>query len=86
MESITEMKQPSCSFLWNGKGDEIKRNVIIADYTVGELRMLNMASFNKALKFTWIENIWAKIITENGKFSLTWNPILTERDLPSQAI
>ena len=54
-KAITEITQLFYNFLWNGKGDKIKRNVILADYTDGGLRMLDIASFNKALKFTWIK-------------------------------
>ena len=41
-------------FLWNNKGDKIKRNVIIQIYGNGGLRMLDITSFNKALKSVWI--------------------------------
>ena len=41
-------------FLWNGKGDKIKRNVITQNYGNGGLRMIDIASFNKALKSVWI--------------------------------
>ena len=33
------------NFLWNGKGDKIKRNVIIRDYPDGGLKMLDIISF-----------------------------------------
>ena len=54
-KAITEINQLFYIFLWNGKGDKIKRNVIIADYTDEELRMLDIVSFNKVCKFTWIK-------------------------------
>ena len=38
------------NFLWNGKGDKIKRNTMIRDYSEGGLRMIDLISFNKALK------------------------------------
>ena len=41
------------NFLWNGKGDKIKRNTMISDYSEGGLRMIDLISFNKALKSTW---------------------------------
>ena len=37
-------------FLWNNKGDKIKRSTIIQNYANGGLRMIDIASFNKALK------------------------------------
>jgi len=36
-------------FLWNNKGDKIKRNVITQNYGNGELGTIDIASFNKAL-------------------------------------
>ena len=36
-------------FLWNRKGDKIKRNVIIQNYGNGGLKMNDIASFNKAM-------------------------------------
>ena len=41
-------------FLWNSKGDKIKRNVITQNCGNGELRMIDISSFNKALKSVWI--------------------------------
>ena len=50
-------------FLWNSKGDKIKRNVIIQNYGNGGLRMIDIASFNKALKSVWI----IKYLDESNK-------------------
>jgi len=36
-------------FLWNNKGDKIKRNVITQNYGNGGLGTIDIASFNKAL-------------------------------------
>ena len=43
------------NFLWNGKGDKIKRNVMINNYSQGGLKMIDILSFNKSLKATWIK-------------------------------
>ena len=44
------------NFLWNGKGDKIKRNTMISDYSEGGLRMIDLIiSFNKALNSTWVK-------------------------------
>ena len=43
------------SFLWNGKSDKIKRKVMINDPCDVGLRMIDLISFNKSLKTTWIE-------------------------------
>ena len=43
------------NFLWNDKGDKIKRNILINDYSEGGLKMIDIASFNRSLKATWIK-------------------------------
>ena len=43
------------SFLWSGKGDKIKRDVMISDYKNGGLRMIDIKSFDKTLKSTWVK-------------------------------
>ena len=48
-------------FLWNS---EVKRNVITQDYgNGGLLKMIDIASFNKALKSVWIR----KYLDESNK-------------------
>ena len=42
-------------FLWSGRSDKIKRDVMISDYKNGGLRMIDIKSFNKALKSTWVK-------------------------------
>ena len=41
-------------FLWNNKGDKIKRTVLINEYENGGLKMVDLSFFNKSLKTTWI--------------------------------
>ena len=43
------------NFLWNDKGDKIKRKVMINDYSEGGLKMIDIASFNGSLKATGIK-------------------------------
>ena len=50
-------------FLWNSKGDKIKRNVITQNYGNGGLRMIDIKPFNKALKCVWIR----KYLDESNK-------------------
>ena len=42
------------NFLWNDKGDKIKRNIMILVLRRG-LKMIDIASFNQSLKATWIK-------------------------------
>ena len=48
--SATEQNNlSSISILWSGKGDKIKRNVMIGDYSAERgLKMIDLESFNKA--------------------------------------
>ena len=45
-------------FLWNDKGDKIKKNVMIQNFAEGGLKMIDTTSFNKALKTVWIKRIF----------------------------
>lgn len=52
---ITEISQVFFEFIWNGKRDKVKRNTINMDYKEGGLKMLDLESFNKALKAIWMK-------------------------------
>ena len=52
-EAIKEINTIFYKFLWNDKGDKIKRKIMINDYSEGGLKMIDIASFNKSLKATW---------------------------------
>ena len=54
-KAIEEIDRLFYDFLWSGRGDKIKRNTMIRDYSEGGLKMLDIASFNKALKIVWIK-------------------------------
>ena len=44
-------------FVWNDKPDKVKRKTLIADYSQGELRMLDIGSFFKAQKVMWAKRL-----------------------------
>ena len=52
---LKELRKSLFNFLWSSKGDKIKRNVMIGDYSDGGLKMIDLKSFNKALKSTWVK-------------------------------
>ena len=52
---IKEINKLFFNFLWNDKKDKIKRSVMINDYPEGGLNMIDISSFNKSLKATWIK-------------------------------
>ena len=53
--SLDEINNMFYSFLWSGRGDKIKPDIMISDYKNGGLRMTDIKSFNKALKSTWVQ-------------------------------
>jgi len=53
-KSLKETNNLFFKFLWDNKGDKIKRTEIIADYQDGRQKMLDIIEFNKALKVSWI--------------------------------
>ena len=61
---IKQINNLSFAFLWNSKADKIKRNVIAQNYGNKGLRMIDIASFNKALKSVWIR----KYLDESNKW------------------
>ena len=52
---IKEINNMFFNFLWNNKGDKIKRSVMINNYENGGLKMVDISSFNKSLKTTWVK-------------------------------
>ena len=63
---INEINTLFYQFLWNGKGDDIKRKIMINDYCEGGLKMIDLISFNKSLKTSWIQRYLDS--TNNGKW------------------
>ena len=45
-KAIKEVNKLFFSFLWNGKGDKIKRNTIINDYSNGGFKMIDIDSYS----------------------------------------
>ena len=63
-------------FLWDGKGDKIKRTTMINNYAKGGLKMLDIQRFNESLKLKWIQGY---LNEENeGKWKLFFWPLLRE--------
>jgi len=65
---LKEIHQLLYNFLWDGRGDKIKRSVILNEYKDGGLKMLDIRSFNHALKLKWVKNILMTTIKQNGNF------------------
>ena len=45
------------NFLWDGKPEKINRKVIIQDYSMGGLKMIEIESYINSLKAKWIKRI-----------------------------
>lgn len=54
---ISELQKTFFNFLWDGKPDKIKRNVMYSDYINGGLRFPHILTFCNALKMAWIKKI-----------------------------
>ena len=63
---VKEINDIFYSFLWNNKGDKIKQSVMINNYESGGLKMIDISSFNKSLKTTWIKKYLDK--SNRGKW------------------
>ena len=53
-KSLKEINDLFYKFLWDGKRDKIKCSEMIADYSDGGQKMLDIMAFNKSLKIVWI--------------------------------
>ena len=69
--AIKEINDMFYHFLWNGKGDKIKRKVIINEPEYGGLKMIDLCSFNKSLKTTWVKKYLDT--TNHGKWKFLFD-------------
>lgn len=67
-QAIRKINNAFYLFLWDGKPDKIKRNIMINEYNNGGLKMIDLFSFNKSLKTIWIKKYLDK--TNLGKWKL----------------
>ena len=58
---LTNINNILFSFLWDNKPDNIKRKKVCQDYSDGGLKMLNIFSFEKALKVNWVKRDYWKL-------------------------
>lgn len=78
-KTVKELEKSFHRFLWNGKKGNVKHSTLILDYNEGGLKMLDITSFIKSLKATWVKRllntkgIWQDLASniigvENTKF------------------
>ena len=63
-EVIPDVQRRLFKFLWNNKQDKIKRTSLYQDFEKGGLRMPDIQTVNKALKFAWIP----RLLRTGGQF------------------
>ena len=73
---IKEINALLYDFLWDNKGDKIKRTEMINDYSKGGLKMIDIASFNQALKMKWVKSYLDD--QDTGKWKLFFNHRLAQ--------
>ena len=69
-DTLREVNNLLYNFLWDGKGDKIKRTVMVNDYENGGLKMLDIFTFNKLLKVSWLHKFFDKSNKGNWKLIL----------------
>jgi hypothetical protein len=52
-----EIEKKCFKFIWNGKPDKVKRNLIINSYERGGLQMIDIKSYCIVLKATWVSRL-----------------------------
>ena len=57
LEIISEIQLEFFIFLWSGKSDKIKRNILIGDFSQGGIQMPHILLFCHALKFSWVKKL-----------------------------
>ena len=80
--AISEVNTLFFKFLWDGKGDKIKRDIMLSDYEDGSIRMIDIRLFIQALKLSWVKKYLDK--GNEAKWKLFFNVQL--RDLSGDII
>ena len=71
--AIDEVNTLFFKFLWDGKGDKIKRDIMISEYEDGGVKMIDIRLFTQALKLSWVKKYLDKGNEANGSFSSMYN-------------
>ena len=75
---LKEIHQILYNFLWDGRGDKIKRSVMLNEYKDGGLKMLHIQSFNCALKAKWVQKYLDD--SNQAKWKLFFDYFIKEHD------
>ena len=69
-EIIDDLTKALFRFLWHGKGEKVKRSSLMKDPLNGGVGMIDVVSYMKALKITWIsryikkEGVWKAVVSK----------------------
>ena len=75
---LKEIHQILYNFLWDGRGGKIKRSVMLNEYKDGGLKMLDIQSFNCALKAKWVQKYLDD--SNQAKWKLFFDYFINEHD------
>ena len=71
---LKELNNILYKFLWNNKPDKIRRSSMTLDKTSGGMQMIDMVSFDKSLKGSWVQKLytqtnsqWCKLVVSMYK-------------------
>jgi exonuclease III len=68
-EFLTNLQKKLFDFVWDGKGEAIKRDTLIGDYKDGGYRMPDLLLYSQSLKIIWLKRLttyegnWTEYIT-----------------------
>ena len=68
---FSNLQKSLFDFLWNNKGDRIKRSVLYNDYSDGGLKMPHIYSINNAIKIAWVKRYLDQTNKSKWKFFLS---------------
>ena len=63
-EILKQLEIKFYKFIWSGKPDKIKRNILTKHYTDGGLSMIELDTFISAIKITWIRRLYQNSDTQ----------------------
>ena len=66
VDILKEVNNLFFKFIWDGKGDKIKRLILFNEYENGGLKMLDVVTFSKSLKACWLQKYFES--TDNAKW------------------
>jgi exonuclease III len=73
-KTLEDLQKKLYEFVWDGKGDKIKRDTLIGDYIDGGYRMPDLITYSQALKVAWLKRV--------TQYSGTWSDQIM-RTLPT---